>query len=268
MAALAPDLPRTSRVATNDAPDSLTPPGRSVEADRSPAPAPSAATGAPDPSAVPVPPDAAIAPVAPAAVPSALPTAEEPSAPRVILAGPERSRVLQAPDARPDAMTEVALDTISYTPTGDVALSGRGRPDGFVRVYLDNRPVQEARISPGGTWESDLPDVETGIYTLRVDEIAADGAVLSRTETPFEREARDAVRAALKARMENGVMQVTVQPGFTLWAIARENYGDGFQYVQVFEANRDRIRDPDLIYPGQIFQVPEAAAAGGDTSAD
>ena len=67
------------------------------------------------------------------------------------------------------------------------------------------------------------------------------------------------VRSALLAQMRNGVMQVTVQPGFTLWAIARENYGDGVQYVQVFEANRDRIRDPDLIYPGQIFEVPGQA---------
>ena len=49
---------------------------------------------------------------------------------------------------------------------------------------------------------------------------------------------------------------VTVQPGFSLWRIARENYGEGLLYVKVFEANRDQIRDPDLIYPGQIFTVP------------
>ncbi len=51
---------------------------------------------------------------------------------------------------------------------------------------------------------------------------------------------------------------VTVQPGFTLWQIARENFGQGMMYVQVFEANRDKIRDPDLIYPGQVFTVPPA----------
>jgi nucleoid-associated protein YgaU len=50
---------------------------------------------------------------------------------------------------------------------------------------------------------------------------------------------------------------ITVQPGFTLWGIAQERYGDGVMYVQVFEANRDKIRDPDLIYPGQVFAVPE-----------
>jgi len=47
-----------------------------------------------------------------------------------------------------------------------------------------------------------------------------------------------------------------VQPGFTLWGIARDSFGDGVLYVQVYEANRDKIRDPDLIYPGQVFTIP------------
>ncbi|KAF0114783.1 MAG: Peptidoglycan-binding LysM [Rhodobacteraceae bacterium] len=51
-------------------------------------------------------------------------------------------------------------------------------------------------------------------------------------------------------------VSVTVQPGFTLWGIAQERYGDGVMYVQVFEANRDKIKDPNLIYPGQVFSVP------------
>ena len=54
---------------------------------------------------------------------------------------------------------------------------------------------------------------------------------------------------------------VTVQPGFTLWGIAQERYGDGVLYVQVFEANKDKIKDPDLIYPGQVFSVPETATS-------
>ena len=49
---------------------------------------------------------------------------------------------------------------------------------------------------------------------------------------------------------------ITVQPGYTLWGIAQQNFGDGVLYVQVFEANRDKIRDPDLIYPGQVFTIP------------
>ncbi|MGR3582622.1 MAG: LysM peptidoglycan-binding domain-containing protein, partial [Pseudooceanicola nanhaiensis] len=180
-------------------------------------------------------------------------------APKVILAGEAGTRVLQDPEAPPAVMDEVAIDTISYTEAGAVELSGRGRPEGNLRVYLDNRAVIDGRIDEDGTWRTELPDVDQGLYALRVDEIDAEGKVRSRAETPFERESEAEVRSALLAQMRNGVMQVTVQPGFTLWAIARENYGDGVQYVQVFEANRDRIRDPDLIYPGQIFEVPGQA---------
>ena len=63
----------------------------------------------------------------------------------------------------------------------------------------------------------------------------------------------------LAAATETGagpVSAVTVQTGDTLWAIARERYGEGVLYVKVFDANRSSIRDPDLIYPGQVFDLP------------
>jgi nucleoid-associated protein YgaU len=54
-------------------------------------------------------------------------------------------------------------------------------------------------------------------------------------------------------------VSITVQPGFTLWGIAQKELGDGVLYVQVFEANREKIKNPDLIYPGQVFSMPAAA---------
>ncbi len=56
--------------------------------------------------------------------------------------------------------------------------------------------------------------------------------------------------------LAGGDALVIVQPGNSLWRIARRNYGRGIQYVQIFAANRDQIRDADLIYPGQIFLIP------------
>jgi nucleoid-associated protein YgaU len=83
-------------------------------------------------------------------------------------------------------------------------------------------------------------------------------------ETPFLREDRAEIAAVMaeETSAEGFELAVqTVQPGNTLWAIARDRYGDGVLYVKVFEANRDRIRNPDLIYPGQIFVLPEDASA-------
>jgi nucleoid-associated protein YgaU len=48
-----------------------------------------------------------------------------------------------------------------------------------------------------------------------------------------------------------------VQRGFTLWGIAEVNFGNGILYVQIFQENSADIRDPDLIYPGQIFALPD-----------
>ncbi len=82
-------------------------------------------------------------------------------------------------------------------------------------------------------------------------------------ETPFKREPLEVLRAAEASDEPEGetvtppIRAVTVQEGDTLWAISRDRFGDGILYVKLFEANRGAIRDPDLIYPGQIFTIPE-----------
>jgi nucleoid-associated protein YgaU len=50
--------------------------------------------------------------------------------------------------------------------------------------------------------------------------------------------------------------RVVIQPGNNLWRISRVIYGRGVEYAVIYEANREQIRDPDLIYPGQIFTTP------------
>ena len=47
-----------------------------------------------------------------------------------------------------------------------------------------------------------------------------------------------------------------VKRGDNLWQISRHLYGEGMRYSTIYEANSDQIRDPDRIYPGQIFVVP------------
>lgn len=164
----------------------------------------------------------------------------------------------------------VALDTISYDAEGDVILSGRGDADAVVRAYLDNKAVADLAVAGDGRWTGKLANVAPGIYNLRLDALDASGKVLSRLETPFKREAPevlapapetpaapDAAPVADSTTPVPPVRAITVQKGDTLWAISRERYGDGLLYVRVFDANRDAIRNPDLIYPGQVFTIPE-----------
>ncbi|WP_157937691.1 LysM peptidoglycan-binding domain-containing protein, partial [Oceaniglobus roseus] len=179
-----------------------------------------------------------------------------PQAARVMVSGPEGVQVLQDPGPAPDAQQQVMIDSIGYDSAGAVVLAGRGRADRHVRVYLDNRAILTAPIAEDGQWRADLPRIDTRVYDLRIDEVDAAGTVTSRAETPFRPESPEALAALPQDETGAPVTLVTVQPGFTLWRIARENYGEGILYVRVFEANSDKIRDPDLIYPGQIFTVP------------
>ena len=49
----------------------------------------------------------------------------------------------------------------------------------------------------------------------------------------------------------------TIQSGDSLSKIAKEKYGDYQKWEALFEANREVIKDPDLIYPGQIILIPD-----------
>ena len=50
----------------------------------------------------------------------------------------------------------------------------------------------------------------------------------------------------------------TVKKGDCLWNIAKKFYGDGSKYTKIYEANKDKIKNPNLIYPGQVFVIPSA----------
>jgi nucleoid-associated protein YgaU len=177
-------------------------------------------------------------------------------APAVVIAGPGGVRIAQGPGAMPEAQTEVRLDAISYDAEGAVILAGRGPAETDIRVLINNQPIQLGEIGPGGAWSLQLPDVDPGTYTLSVAGLAPDGTVASQVDTPFLREDPDRI-AGSPATASGGTEVITVQPGFTLWGMAHDRFGEGILYVQIFEENRDQIEDPDWIFPGQIFRMPD-----------
>ena len=50
----------------------------------------------------------------------------------------------------------------------------------------------------------------------------------------------------------------TVVAGDSLSKIAKKIYGDGRRWKEIFEANKDTIKNPDLIHPGQVLKIPGA----------
>ena len=160
-------------------------------------------------------------------------------------------RILGMPDpaARPGG-TALGLGTVDYDDQGDIRFAGVARPGAAVRAYVDNTPAGDAVADPQGRWTiSPRAAVIAGLHRLRVDQLTGAGRVQARVEVPFQRSSLPA------ADLANG--RVVVQPGQTLWRLARAAYGSGVRYTVIYVANRDQIRDPRLIYPGQAFALPD-----------
>ncbi len=186
------------------------------------------------------------------------------------------TRVLNVPNQPAEASAGAPkvpeISAIDYDPEGRAVLSGRAPGGARLFVYLDNEPIGEAIADENGLWTfTPSTPVKPGLHVIRVDQVDETGKVLARAQTPFEQAA-----VPLAAQAGSGTQQTTsatggapessgavtadgrivVQPGNSLWKIARESYGQGVRYTVIYEANKEQISNPDLIYPGQVFAVP------------
>ena len=183
---------------------------------------------------------------------ASVPGAKLKSGPMVVLTqgnGPPRL-LLAPPGSHPGP---VGLDVVQYDDQGRISFTGHALPGRTVRLYVSNHVLGDAVADDHGVWTlAPAKDLPPGIYQLRTDELAASGKVMARSEVPF-------ARASLTQVLAPG--QAVVQPGDCLWTIARHSYGRGVVYTAIFEENRDQIRDPARIYPGQAFHMPTSSEA-------
>jgi nucleoid-associated protein YgaU len=165
------------------------------------------------------------------------------------------SQLLQIPEARGSANASgLSLNTVDYDDAGNLVMSGRAKAGTTVQVYVNNQPVGAPTAAENGRWTLKLDkSVPPGLYTLRVDQVEDTGKVVSRLEVPFAR--------ASQAEVGLASGSVVVQPGNSLWRIARSTYGSGTSFTTIYQANKDQIRDPDMIYPGQVFALPNQPGA-------
>lgn len=167
----------------------------------------------------------------------------------------EAPRLLQVPHAGPGAGRggRLGLDVVDYEEGGEIRFAGRAPPGATVRLYVGPEHLGDAAADAAGRWQL-TPDLQPGLgrHVLRLDQLAG-GEVAARVEVPFQRE-------SLPAAPPGAPPQLVVQPGNNLWRIARQVYGRGTRFTVIYAANRDQIRDPRLIYPGQVFALPGASA--------
>lgn len=158
------------------------------------------------------------------------------------------SLVLQNPSDPDVSFGPLAIETIDYDDDGQVIFGGRATAGTTVQVFANRAFIAQGIADDRGRWLM-TGDVAPGLYTLQVIQLDEFGKPAFALEVPFER--------ATYSDIELREGAVIVQPGNSLWRISRSVYGEGAQYTVIYEANKAQIRDPDLIYPGQIFEVPE-----------
>ncbi len=154
------------------------------------------------------------------------------------------SKLLQGPGG--DAGGALSLDLVEHDDQGRLFIGGKAPAAGKVFLYLDNRFIGRADADSDGAWRVAAATPADGPHLLRADLIGDKGKVLARVEVPW----------TPGEALVRGAAAVVVAPGNSLWRIARRLYGHGTAYTMIYEANRGRIRDPDRIYPGQVFSVP------------
>jgi hypothetical protein len=169
------------------------------------------------------------------------------------------TEVLQDPREMPEGLGPLTLDVIDYDDSGAVIFSGRAEPNRVVQLFINRQLLGQTTSTPEGRWTmAPEAQIAPGVYQLLVIQLDENGRPAYAIELPFER------ASAEQIQIRDG--KVIVQPGNSLWRIARRAYGRGAQYTIIYEANQSQIRDPDLIYPGQIFEVPDAEEESEDGS--
>ena len=164
--------------------------------------------------------------------------------------GPNGStRLLQTPGTRAPK-GKLAVEIIDFDENGRTTVSGQSPPSAEVRLFIDGQSGDSGRADANGEWQVTLAKpLLPGSHTLKVDQMNG-SRIVDSVEVTFARPA---------SGPESSGSVVVVEPGNSLWRIARRTYGQGTRYTLIFEANRDRISHPDLIYPGQVFNLPAQA---------
>ncbi len=167
-------------------------------------------------------------------------------------------------------------------------IAGTGEPGHIVNFYFGDDFIGSAKVADNGAYLFEGKHaVEPGKHDIRADMVAASTTkvlaraqvklvhkpdlveepkpevVASKPEVQTENESvtEDIAAAHIKNPDEETIVEtgtaVIIRRGDNLWRVARRNYGAGIRYTTIYDANRDQLTNPNLIFPGQVLQVPE-----------
>ncbi len=149
-------------------------------------------------------------------------------------------------------------------------VAGAGEPEKDVRVYVDDKLVGQTKAGDDGRWLLETKKkIAPGEIDVRADQLSDEqGKVDARAQVTFSRADDEVILRPVSLRSSGSgttgpsgqvsaaAPSMIIRKGDNLWTISRRLYGDGVRYTSIYQANLEQIRDPDLIYPGQVFVLP------------
>ncbi|MDE1897261.1 MAG: LysM peptidoglycan-binding domain-containing protein [Rhodospirillales bacterium] len=164
-----------------------------------------------------------------------------------VVSGPNGSSVVTGQGPQPG---QLGMGAVDYDAQGHAVFSGTAPAGANVTVMMDGKTLGTAMADGSGHWHVQAPvPGKSGMITLNAT--AADGSIIAPVTVPFAPE-------ELAKALEEG--HVVIAPGDNLWMIARRVYGKGTLYSLIYSANAGQIHNPNLIFPGQAFALPQKQA--------
>jgi nucleoid-associated protein YgaU len=142
------------------------------------------------------------------------------------------------------------LDSDTHTIRADHVHMADGEVRARAEVAFQPEGVAVAASEPGETRTALAGEVRSGGASARQ-------ARATQATTPDIGGGPAALSERAQAPGETSPTAVVVRQGDTLWHIAERHYGSGVRYTKIFRTNRDQIRSPHRIYPGQRFDLPQ-----------
>ena len=192
--------------------------------------------------------------VADAAKPAA---AAMPEITRAAPAKPQAKSQIVASQIATSQIAALAPSAIVWRDASSILISGTSR--GGIRVTVNDAKGQfgEALVLADGAWQvAGSLDMDIAVSQLRFLLFDDVNQIIARYDLP--------VKARDLAKGQDGSPLVVVNKGDMLWRIAYQQMGKGVRYVDIVRRNKQDIINPDLIYPKQIFAVPQSFATASD----
>ena len=176
---------------------------------------------------------------------------------RAAPAKPQAKSQIVASQIATSQIAALAPSAIVWRDASSILISGTSR--GGIRVTVNDAKGQfgEALVLADGAWQvAGSLDMDIAVSQLRFLLFDDVNQIIARYDLP--------VKARDLAKGQDGSPLVVVNKGDMLWRIAYQQMGKGVRYVDIVRRNKQDIINPDLIYPKQIFAVPQSFATASD----